>query len=101
MIDPKQFDQQFDEMARRLSESLPPGVRQVQADVEKNIRASLHSLFSRMELVTREEFEVQQAVLERTRSRLEALERQVALLEQQLSTARPSQLPTDHPSASQ
>lgn len=100
MIDPKQFDQQFDEMAKRLSESLPPGMRQMQADVEKNVRSGLHSLFSRMDLVTREEFDVQQAVLERTRSRLEALERQVALLEQQLSATQPSQLPTDHSSAS-
>lgn len=100
MIDPKQFDQQFDEMAKRLSESLPPGMRQVQADVEKNVRSGLHSLFSRMDLVTREEFDVQQAVLERTRSRLEALERQVALLEQQLSATQSSQLPTDHSSAS-
>ena len=99
MIDPKQFDQQFDEMAKRLSESLPPGMRQVQADVEKNVRSGLHSLFSRMDLVTREEFDVQQAVLERTRSRLEALERQVALLEQQLSATQSSQLPTDHSSA--
>ena len=99
MIDPKQFDQQFDEMAKRLSESLPPGMRQVQADVEKNVRSGLHSLFSRMDLVSREEFDVQQAVLERTRSRLEALERQVALLEQQLSATQSSQLPTDHSSA--
>ncbi len=90
MIDPKQFDQQFDDMAKRLTEALPPGMRQVQSDVEKNIRAGLHSLFSRMDLVTREEFEVQQAVLERTRSRLEALERQVALLEQQLATGNDS-----------
>lgn len=80
MIDPKQLD----DMARRLADSLPSGVRQVQADVEKNVRVGLQSLFSRMDLVTREEFEIQQAVLERTRSRLEALERQVALLEQQL-----------------
>jgi BMFP domain-containing protein YqiC len=100
MIDPKQFDQQFDEIAKRLSESLPPGMRQMQADVEKNVRSGLHSLFSRMDLVTREEFDVQQAVLERTRSRLEALERQVALLEQQLSATQSSQLPTDHSSAS-
>lgn len=95
MIDPKQFDQQFDDMAKRLSEALPPGMRQVQADVEKNLRAGLHSMFSRMDLVTREEFEVQQAVLERTRSRLEALERQVAMLEQQHLTA------TGHDSSAQ
>lgn len=50
-------------------------------DVEKNARASLDALLSRMDLVTREEFEVQQAVLARTRALLEQLEAQVAALE--------------------
>lgn len=81
MIDPKQLD----ELAKRLSEAVPPGIRQLQTDVEKNMRVALHSVFARMDLVTREEFDVQQAVLERTRSRLEALERQVAELERQLT----------------
>lgn len=81
MLDPKQLD----ELARRLAESVPPGLRQLQTDVEKNFRAGLQSVFARMDLVTREEFDVQRAVLERTRARLEALERQVATLEQQLT----------------
>lgn len=50
-------------------------------DVEKNARAGLDALLSRMDLVTREEFEVQQAVLARTRALLEKLEAQVAALE--------------------
>lgn len=85
MIDPKQLD----ELARRLADAVPPGVRQLQSDMERNLRASLQSVFTRMDLVTREEFDVQRAVLERTRSRLEALERQVALLEQKLAEAAP------------
>lgn len=51
------------------------------ADVEKNLRAVLQSAFSRLDLVTREEFEVQQAVLARTREKLEQLEAVVAKLE--------------------
>ncbi|MEO1766570.1 accessory factor UbiK family protein [Thiobacter aerophilum] len=51
------------------------------ADVEKNLRALLTSVFTRLDLVTREEFEAQQAVLARTREKLEALERKVAALE--------------------
>ncbi len=81
MIDPKQLD----DLARRLADSVPPGLRQLQSDMEKNFRVGLQSVFSRMDLVTREEFDVQQGVLERTRARLEALERQVAALEQSLA----------------
>lgn len=80
MIDPKIFD----ELAKRLADSVPPGVRQLQADMEKNIRATLTAAFARMDLVTREEFDVQQAVLARTRQRLEDLERQVTELESRL-----------------
>jgi len=50
-------------------------------DVEKNLRALLQSVFAKLDLVTREEFDVQQAVLLRTREKLEALEAKVAGLE--------------------
>ena len=50
-------------------------------DIEKNLRAVLQSVFAKLDLVTREEFDVQQAVLLRTREKLEALEKQVAQLE--------------------
>ncbi len=53
-------------------------------DVEKNLRASLQGVFSKLDLVTREEFEVQQAVLVRTREKLDKLEAQVAAMEKQL-----------------
>jgi BMFP domain-containing protein YqiC len=52
------------------------------ADAERNLRAALESLFNRLDLVTREEFEVQQAVLARTRAKLEQLEKQIAALEE-------------------
>lgn len=77
MLSPKQID----EMARRVSEHLPGGVREFQQEIEKNTRTALQSAFSRMELVTREEFDAQAKVLARTRAKLEALERRVAELE--------------------
>lgn len=77
MLDPKQFD----EMAKRFSENLPSGLRDFQAEVEKNARVALQSTFNRMELVTREEFDAQAKVLARTRERLEAMEARVAALE--------------------
>jgi hypothetical protein len=52
------------------------------ADIEKNMRAMLAGLFSRLDLVTREEFDVQQQVLARTREKLSQLEAKVAELEQ-------------------
>ena len=55
------------------------------ADIEKNLRAVLQSVFNKLELVTREEFDVQQAVLLRTREKLELLETKVASMEKQSS----------------
>ena len=73
----------LDDLARRLAESVPEGVRAAGADLERNFRGLLQSGLSRMELVTREEFDVQAAVLARTREKLELLERRVAELEQE------------------
>ena len=52
------------------------------ADIEKNLRAGLQNIFTKLDLVTREEFDVQQEVLLRTRAKLEALEAKVAAIEQ-------------------
>ena len=81
MFDPKQLD----EIGRRIVGILPSGVREVQRDLEKNVHSILQSAFNKLDLVTREEFEVQMAVLLRTREKLEALEVQVAELEKQIS----------------
>ncbi len=71
----------LDELARKLIDALPDGMRELRADVEKNFRNALHSGFAKMDLVTREEFDVQTAVLARTRAKVESLEKQVAALE--------------------
>lgn len=77
-FDPKQLD----ELTDKVMNLLPKGVRDVQQDIEKNVRAVLQSTFAKMDLVTREEFDVQSAVLTRTREKLEQLEKQVAELEE-------------------
>lgn len=71
----------IDKLARTLAETLPAGLRSVRDDVETNFRAALQAGLGRLDLVTREEFEVQQAVLARTREKLQDLEMQVAGLE--------------------
>ena len=82
MLDPKQLD----DLARRFSENLPAGVREFQQEVEKNVRTAMQSAFSRMELVTREEFDAQAKVLARTRAQLDELQAQVQALEERLAS---------------
>ena len=71
----------IDELARRLFATLPAAVRGAQVDLENNFRAVLRSTLGKMDLVTRDEFDVQTKVLERTRARLAALEARLAQLE--------------------
>jgi hypothetical protein len=79
-MDPKFID----DLARRLAEAMPEGIRALQQDVEQNFRTILRSALARLDLVTREEFDVQQAVLLRTREKLEGLESRLAELEEGL-----------------
>jgi len=78
----------IDQLARRLAASVPEGLRAVRAELEENFRAVLASGFARMDLVTREEFAVQEAVLERTRAKLDALERRLDALGEGAPTTR-------------
>ncbi len=71
----------IDEIARRLLERVPPAVRSVQQDLESNFRAVLRERLSRLDLVSRDEFDAQTKVLERTRARLEALEARLTAME--------------------
>ena len=73
----------IDEIARRLFESVPPAFRSMQQDLEANFRSVLRSSLGKLDVVTREEFDTQMKVLERTRSKLDALEKKVAELEAQ------------------
>ncbi len=84
MFDPKQLD----ELAQRLAGALPEGLKTLQEDLGRNLRGTLEAGLSRLDLVNREEFDVQTAVLGRTREKLSRLEAQVAELELVLALDR-------------
>ncbi len=75
----------IDDIARQISDAIPTGVRGMQEDVQKNIHTLLQGALSRLDLVTREEFDAQSQVLARTRERLEQMEKIVAAMEEKQS----------------
>jgi BMFP domain-containing protein YqiC len=77
-------DKSIENLARKLAESVPEGLRSMREDLESNFRSVLRSGISKLDLVTREEFEVQEAVLGRTREKLERLEAKLEELEKDL-----------------
>jgi len=77
-------DYSIENLARRLAESVPDGLRSVRDDLENNFRSVLKTGIGKLDLVTREEFEVQEAVLARTREKLETLEAKLEELEKTL-----------------
>ncbi len=87
MIDPKHLD----DLAQRLADSVPSGLRLLQDDVKRNMRATLEAGLARLDLVTREEFDVQTAVLARTRKKLEALQDQITELEKRVKDRKKKQ----------
>lgn len=93
MIDPKKIEQ----IARQVHESMPKGLRDLGDDVEKKVRQVLQSQLTRLDLVSREEFDVQTQVLLRTREKLALLEQRLSELENRTtaSTAAPAIPPVD------
>ena len=77
MIDAKIFD----DISQRIAGQMPSGLQVLQDDLKKNIRTAVEASLSHLNLVTREEFDVQAKVLARTRAKLEALEKQIEELE--------------------
>ena len=77
-------DESIENLARKLAESVPAGLRSMREDLESNFRGVLRSGISKLDLVTREEFEVQEAVLGRTREKLERLEAKLEEIEKDL-----------------
>ena len=80
-MDPKILD----DIAKQLSATVPEDLHKLRDDLQKNFRVILSNTFSRMSLVTREEFDAQQSVLSRTREKLEALEERLKEMEKNLS----------------
>lgn len=74
-------EESIENLARKLAESVPEGLRSIGEDLENNFRSVLRASLSKLDLVTREEFDVQEAVLAKTREKLEALEDRLEQLE--------------------
>lgn len=79
MLDPKKFE----DIAKQIVNSVPPGVKTMAEGLDEKIRQILQAQLSRLDFVSREEFDVQTQVLIRTREKLEALEARVAAMEAQ------------------
>jgi len=75
----------LDDLARRLAEAVPKNLKAMSEDLERNFKSLLQTGLEKMDLVTREEFDVQVAVLERTREKIEALEARLAELDESSS----------------
>jgi len=71
-----------------ITKILPEDLNMLKEDLEKNLRATLNATFSKMELVTREEFDIQTSLLSRTREKLETLQEKLSKLEKQLDKDR-------------
>jgi BMFP domain-containing protein YqiC len=74
-------DESVESIASKLAEAVPEGLRSVREDLESNFRSVLRASLNKLDLVTREEFEVQEAVLAKTREKLESLEARLAEME--------------------
>ncbi|MFC3202704.1 accessory factor UbiK family protein [Alteromonas oceani] len=77
MLDPKKLE----DIARQIADSVPPGVKNMAEEAEGKIKQVLQSQLSKLDLVTREEFDIQTQVLIKTREKLEAMEVRLAALE--------------------
>ena len=72
-------------MAQKLGAALPEGLQAVQRDVEKNFKTILQNSFAKMDLVTRDEFDVQMEVLKRSREKLDKMQEKIEQLEAALN----------------
>ena len=72
----------LDDLAGRLAEAVPQNLKAIGKDLERNVKSLLQTGLAKMDLVTRDEFDVQVAVLARTREKLEALETRLAKLQE-------------------
>lgn len=81
MLDPKKLE----EIAKNISDAIPPGLKTMAGEAEGRVKQVLQAQLSKLDLVTREEFDIQSNVLIRTREKLEAMEERIAALESALS----------------
>lgn len=67
----------FDDIATKVSQALPPALKNCKPELEKHMKAALQAAFSKLNLVTREEFDLQVKLLEKAREQLAALEKKL------------------------
>lgn len=79
------IDQLINRLGQQFGDRLPESVRTMRQELEDNLKLLLRDALSRMDLLTRDEFDIQQQLLARTRSKVELLEQQLRALEQTLS----------------
>ncbi|BFT32159.1 accessory factor UbiK family protein [Alteromonas sp. D210916BOD_24] len=80
MLDPKKLE----DLAKQIADAIPPGVKNMAEEAEGRVKTVLQSQLSKLDVVTREEFDIQSQVLIRTREKLDAMEARLAALEQAL-----------------
>jgi BMFP domain-containing protein YqiC len=81
------LNQFLNDLAQRLTDVLPPALQTLKSDCEKNMRSILTGAFSKLDLVTRAEFDTQTKVLARSRQKITALENKIAALENLIKAA--------------
>ena len=81
MINPNKIE----EIARSIQAALPPGLKSMGEEVDKKVKQVLQAQLMKLDLVNREEFDIQTKVLLRTREKLQALEEKLQQLEKQLA----------------
>jgi hypothetical protein len=83
------FKEKIEMIISDITKILPEDLNVLKDDIEKNLRATLNATFSKMDLVTREEFDIQASLLSRTREKLEGLQEKLSALEEQLGKNNP------------
>ena len=81
MLDPKKLE----DLAKQIADAVPPGVKNMAEEAEGRVKTVLQSQLSKLDLVTREEFDIQSQVLIRTREKLDAMESRITELEAKLA----------------
>ena len=81
MLDPKKLE----DLAKQIADAIPPGVKNMAEEAEGRVKTVLQSQLSKLDLVTREEFDIQSQVLIRTREKLDTMEARMAELEAKLA----------------
>jgi len=78
-------NQTINRLSDKINQLLPPGMQQVKSDFDARLKTLLQQQLAQLEFVSREEFDIQARVLQRTRAKLEALEEKLSHLEQTLT----------------